>query len=338
MNKATTSDSSIIKGTSSRHIDRRTFLLAASSLACAAGAASLFWEYEESYLRASVFIGAARSYELDLERILLEGLRELGLSREWARGKSVLLKPNLVESSRRAPHINTHPAVVAAVAEVFRRWDAREVFVAEGPGHTRDCYVELEESGLWQVLTSARIPFVDLNHDEVITRKNQLRRTSLRQLYLPKSLLRADLIVSLPKMKTHHWAGVTLSMKNLFGILPGICYGWPKNVLHTVGIPESILDINATVQPHLAIIDGIIGMEGDGPLMGPPKASGVLIMGTNFPAVDATATRLMGLNPRRIQYLTSASGVLGPIAESHIQQRGEPIGPFVKPYRPAPGT
>ena len=74
----------------------------------------------------------------------------------------------------------------------------------------------------------------------------------------------------MPKLKTHHWAGVTLSLKNFFGCMPGRVYGWPKNVLHVRGIPESILDINAAVRPHLAIVDGIVGMEGDGPIMGDP--------------------------------------------------------------------
>ena len=82
-------------------------------------------------------------------------------------------------------------------------------------------------------------------------------------------------------MKTHHWAGVTLAMKNLFGVMPGVYYGWPKNVLHYAGIPGSILDINAAVRPHLAIVDGIVGMEGDGPIMGTPRHAGLLVMGTN---------------------------------------------------------
>ncbi len=126
-------------------------------------------------------------------------------------------------------------------------------------------------------------------------------------------------------MKTHHWAGVTLSMKNLFGVLPGICYGWPKNVLHHCGITQSILDINATVQPQLAIVDGIVGMEGDGPIMGTPCQPELLVMGTNFTAVDATAARLMGFQPERLDFLRMASGCLGPIKERHIQQRGEAI-------------
>src|SRR5436305_14735247 len=101
------------------------------------------------------------------------------------------------------------------------------------------------------------------------------------------------------KLKSHHLAGLTSSMKNLFGVMPGVCYGWPKNVLHHAGIPGSILDINAAVRPSLAIVDGVVGMEGDGPIMGTPVASGVLVMGGNLAAVDATAARLMGFDPWR---------------------------------------
>jgi uncharacterized protein (DUF362 family) len=275
-----------------------------------------------------VFIAKAASYDDDLPQIIRRGLAELGLGRAWARGKSVLLKPNLVEPIRDAPHINTHPAVVRAVAEVFRGWGAREVFVAEGQGHCRDSDLVLEQSGLWPVLAEGRIEFVDLNHDDVDFVANRLRFTKLGRLCLPATLRRADLIVSLPKLKTHHWAGITCAMKNLFGVMPGICYGWPKNVLHREGISQSILDINGAVAPHLAIVDGIVGMEGDGPIMGTPRASGVLVMGANLPAVDATSARLMRIDPGRVAYLAAASGRLGPIAERHIRQRGEAIAPL----------
>ena len=133
-------------------------------------------------------------------------------------------------------------------------------------------------------------------------------------------------------MKTHHWAGVTLSMKNLFGVMPGVCYGWPKNVLHHAGISQSILDINAAVRPHLAIVDGIVGMEGDGPIMGTPRPAHLIVMGTNLPAVDATCARLMGFDPVRIDYLRHASGVLGPIQERHIEQRGESVATLAQAF------
>jgi uncharacterized protein (DUF362 family) len=320
-----------------KKLDRRTFLQGAAGLVTAGAAGKLFWEYQEAFKRAAVFVASVPSYEADLESSIRRGLQELGIGRDWIRGKSVMLKPNLVEPSREAQHANTHPAVIRAVAEVIRGFDAREVFVAEGQGNCRDVYWVLDESGLGPTLQRDKIPFVDLNHDDIFVVKNSLRRTSLRQLYLPKALRRADVIVSLPKMKTHHWAGVTLSMKNLFGVMPGICYGWPKNVLHYAGIPESVLDITAAVQPQLAIVDGIIGMEGDGPLMGSPKESGVLVMGPNLPAVDATAARLMGISPRRISYLSSASGLLGPISESHIEQRGEELTSLVQRYTLPPG-
>jgi uncharacterized protein (DUF362 family) len=311
---------------------RRAFLAGAGLLALGTASTLAIRRGDEAGWRADVFVAKAGSYDVDLASIIRGGLTELGLGPAWVRGKSVLLKPNLVEPSKAAPQINTHPSVVRAVAEVFRGWGAGEVFVAEGQGHCRDSAYVLEQSGLGPVLDEARLEFVDLNHDDVFTKPNRRGFTDLRTLHLPTSLKRADLVVSLPKMKTHHWAGVTLAMKNLFGLMPGVAYGWPKNVLHHAGIPASILDINESVRPDLAIVDGIIGMEGDGPIMGTPRSSGVLVMGTNLPSVDATASRLMGIDPARVSYLAGASGRLGPIAEGHIRQRGERVDALVSPY------
>ncbi len=313
-------------------MNRRKFLTGAGAAAIAGMGGSLAADWNEWGHRASVFVAKAASYEDDLERTIAAGLGELGLGRAWARGKTVLLKPNLVEPSRDAPEINTHPLVVRAAAEVFRSWGAANVFVAEGPGHCRDAMLVLDESGLGKTLLESRLEFVDLNHDDVEFVPNKLRQTKLSRLALPASLRRADLIVSLPKLKTHHWAGVTLSLKNFFGVMPGIVYGWPKNVLHYAGIGPSILDINAAVRPHLAIVDGVIGMEGDGPIMGTPRRLNALIMGTNLPAVDATCARLMRIDPWRVGYLAAASSKLGPIAERHICQRGETIATMSQPF------
>ncbi len=313
-------------------VTRRDLLVGLGGLFAVTGAGKWVWNNFEHFRRAEVLVARAETYEVELVDIIRRGLDELGVSQRAIRGKSVLLKPNLVEPTVAAPHVNTHPALVRAVVEVFRRWDAREVFVAEGQGHCRDTAFVLEQSGLEQVLDDDRIDFVDLNYDDVFSATNRLGYTKLSKLYLPQSLRRADFIVSVPKMKTHHWAGVTLSMKNFFGVMPGVCYGWPKNVLHHAGINQSILDINATVRPHLAIVDGIVGMEGDGPIMGSPKPAHVVVMGTNLPAVDATCARLMGFDPLRIDYLRAASGTLGPIQERHIEQRGEPIASLAQTF------
>ena len=155
------------------------------------------------------------------------------------------------------------------------------------------------------------MPFVDLNHDDVHTVPLRSWFTALPELALPQAVLDADVVVSMPKLKTHHWAGVTCSMKNLFGVVPGAVYGWPKNVLHFRGIDESILDIVATVRPHLAIVDGVVGMEGDGPIMGRAKAAGVVLMGRDVVAVDASAARVMGLRPEGVALPGRGGAFLG---------------------------
>jgi len=202
-------------------ITRRDLLLGAGGLFAAATAGKWIWDSAEHFRTSEVFVARAESYGPYLVDLLQRGLGELGLSRKTVAGKSVLLKPNLVEPTVNAPHVNTHPAFVRAVVEVFRKWDAREVFVAEGQGHCRDTSFVLEQSGLERILDDDQIAFVDLNYDDVFSADNRSRFTNLPKLYLPQSLRRADFIVSLPKMKTHHWAGVTLSMKNLFGVMPG---------------------------------------------------------------------------------------------------------------------
>jgi uncharacterized protein (DUF362 family) len=128
--------------------------------------------------------------------------------------------------------------------------------VAEGPGHERDTEAIVETVGLRDYMGSLN-SFVDLNVDDVERVPTRTRASKLKELHLPKTLLRADFVVSMPKLKTHHWAGVTLSLKNMFGVVPGNCYGWPKNLLHWAGLTRSILDINSTVRPDFAIVDGI---------------------------------------------------------------------------------
>lgn len=292
---------------------------------------------DEDGQRSETFIARATAYDESIADTIIAGLAELGIGRAQVRGKRVLLKPNLVETDPNAPHINTHPAVIVGAAEAFRRLDAAEVAVAEGQGHRRDSWLVLEESGLLDVLDEAKLPYTDLNHDDLFDIPTRVGLTGLKRLVLPKRLQWADLMVSLPKLKTHHWAGCTLSMKNLFGIMPGIYYGWPKNVLHQVGIQQSIVDINATVPFNLAIVDGIIGMEGDGPIRGEAKPCGVLVMGKRLPSVDATCARIMGIRVDAVDYLLAASDEgLGPVRQAHVDQRGERIADVRTPFAIAP--
>jgi uncharacterized protein (DUF362 family) len=275
-----------------------------------------------------VAIRRAGDYGIDLAALLYETLREFDLP---IKGKNVLLKPNFVEPDPQNL-INTHPAVVSAAFEAFLRLGAGSVMVAEGPGHERDTEGILETIRLRHFLGALDGKFVDLNLDEVERVVLKTTASTLKQLYLPKTVLRADFLVSMPKLKTHHWAGVTLSLKNMFGIVPGNCYGWPKNALHWAGLTRSILDINGTVRPDFAIVDGIVGMEGNGPLQGSPKPSGILVAGEDPVAVDATCTRIMGLAPERIDYLAHAGLLIGHLKPEKIIQLGETISSVATPF------
>ena len=132
----------------------------------------------------------------------------------------------------------------------------------------------LVESGVAEALDSDEAAVRRSQLQEVAWTLNRGRRSKLPGFWFPRGVAEADLIVSLPKMKTHHWVGVTAAMKNMYGTIPGIKYGWPKNVLHYNGIPETVYDINASLPRTIAIVDGIDCMEGDGPIMGTPQAHG----------------------------------------------------------------
>jgi uncharacterized protein (DUF362 family) len=125
-------------------------------------------------------------------------------------------------------------------------------------------------------------------------------------------------------MKTHHWVGATLSMKNLFGTVSGGVYGWPKNILHWAGIPGCIADLYHALPRHFAIVDGIVGMEGNGPIQGTPKRAGVVVAGRDLAAVDASCCQIMGIDPRRIEYLRLAVRDVEGLLRS-IRQIGEPL-------------
>ena len=268
--------------------------------------------------QARVAVVPRTSYTGNLTGVVLDGLRAIGADVSGAR---VLLKPNLVEYDPGSV-INTDPRLVAATVEAVRRLGGASVSVAEGPGHRRDTTYVMRASGLMEALHNVDAQFIDLNVAPATPVGLRSRYTPLGTLWIPHAVRDADVVISMPKMKTHHWAGVTLSLKNCFGCLPGRVYGWPKNALHWVGIDNAIVDVAGAVRPSYAIIDGIVGMEGNGPIQGTARASGVLIFGQDLVAVDATAARVMRIDPTRVPHVANAGQFLGNVAPDRIAQVG----------------
>ena len=314
-------------------VNRRRFMgSAAGTAATATMAAEWVWpKHSVSYRRPRSFVAVLETdgYSEKIEAVVLDGLRLFRLN---VANKSVLLKPNLVEDLP-AP-VNTNAALVGAAARCFLRLGARRVVIGEGPGHQRDTELVVLASGLEPHLGERKIEFVDLNRDELMKVHLKASYSGLGALWLPRTVLSSDFVVSMPKVKTHHWAGVTLSLKNMFGVVPGMKYGWPKNLLHWHGIHQSILDICATVPSHFVIADGIQAMEGNGPLQGTERWMNKIVMSDDPVAADATCCRLMGLAPERITHLAEGAHFLGNLEADRITMLAEPAiatEPFAVP-------
>jgi uncharacterized protein (DUF362 family) len=265
---------------------------------------------------------------------IYDGIRRiLALHKVDVAGRRVVLKPNFVEFEPNSV-INTHPLIVHAVFEAVIAMGARDVRIAEGPGHRRTTLDLAEAAGYFDTVPDFEQRFTDLNIDDVAHVRLERPVSKLASLYLPQTILRTDVVISIPKMKTHHWVGATLSMKNLFGIVPGGVYGWPKNVLHWAGINECIVDLYRAIPKHFCVVDGIDGMEGNGPIQGKRKHAAVIVAGHDMVAVDATCCRIMGIDPSQVEYLRRASS--GHLDEAAFQQIGDAIDSVATPFELIP--
>ena len=310
------------------NLTRREWMAAAGSAALLSGCTR-----RERIVPSNVSIVRAPVYDQSLYATVRRILADHQLD---VRGKRVVLKPNLVEFEPEST-INTHPMLVHAAYEAFRSMGAASVAIAEGPGHRRNTLDMADAAGYFHTIDGFDDIFTDLNLDDVTHIRPQRQFSRLGKLYLPNTVLGADLLVSMPKLKTHHWTGATLSMKNLFGVVPGGVYGWPKNVLHWAGIHECIADLHSLFPRQFAIVDGIVGMEGNGPIQGTPKKAGLLIAGSDPVAVDATCCRVMQIDPFQIGYLRLTSGRRDShVMERNIRQIGEEIAAVSMPFELPP--
>lgn len=279
--------------------------------------------------RSTVAIVPVDSYDEDIFAIVKEHLK--GFAVPDLHGLKVVIKPNMVEYRQGRP-VTTNPAMLKAAVLLAHEWGAKEVVIAEGPGHMRDTEYLLHETGIGPMCKKLGVPFIDLNLDDIEECDNSDGFNGMKHFFLPKTIAHAGAVISLPKLKTHHWVGVTCSMKNLFGTVPGRKYGWPKNLLHISGIPQSIIDLQHLVKPRFAIVDAITTMEGDGPINGTAKHLGYVVLGADLAAVDATCIRMMKLDPHDFPYIKLAGKVVGNIEENMIDISGPPVSTMATAY------
>ncbi len=248
------------------------------------------------------------------------------------KNKRVLLKINMVDYRSTRP-LTTDPAAIAAAAALMMDAGAKEIIVGDASALNRDTEFLLDATGIGACCKKLGLPFIDLNIDDIKTVANHMGLTKEKSFAFPRTVVEADLVVSLPKLKTHRWSLVTCSLKNMFGTIPGRAYGWPKNFLHVNGIDESIIDIVSAIKPGFAIVDAIISMEGHGPLDGTAKETGFIVMGPDLTAVDAVCARTMGIDPADVGYLRFAEKILGNTDMRNIKLTGETVESVVKQFK-----
>jgi uncharacterized protein (DUF362 family) len=254
-----------------------------------------------------------------IERSIARAIDALGL--DLSARRTAVVKPNLVIPASPKTGIVTHPAVTEAIVRVLRANGVERIAIADGPGVGLDADRVFEVTGYRALASRLGVDLVDFNKAE-----RRERGWKYGKLGVPAILEDADLYVNVPKAKTHGYTTVTLSIKNHKGMLSEE----HKKLDHHLGLHEPLVEQARLRPPDLIVLDGIVGVEGDGPLNGRPVRSGFLAVGTNMLEVDAAAARAMGFDPESIKHLRIASEQgLGSIEPEVI---GEVA---VRPFRPA---
>lgn len=222
-----------------------------------------------------------------------------GIQRFVQSGQRVVIKPNIVsdhglKKGQVIGGVVTDKKVVKALVELLLPL-AGEVVIAEGSSINRSATTKMfAHYGYEEVVAMdpQRVRLVDLNTDELVEKKVPSGKR-MQSRMIPVTLDLADVIISVPVMKIHFAAVVSLSIKNLQGAVPPL----EKYMSHFFGLWQNLVNINHLVKPDLIIIDGTTGQEDFGPISGTPKPMNLLIGGTNPVAVDAVTMRIMGIDP-----------------------------------------
>ncbi len=252
-----------------------------------------------------------------------------GMGRFVRPGQRVLLKPNMLAAKRPEAAVTTHPALVQAVGELVQEAGG-EVLIGDSPG-IGSLERVAERCGIASVAGALGARLIAFQTIDQVAGGG-----TFRQLELSREFLAADVVINLPKLKTHEMMTMTCGVKNLYGAVVGTA----KAGLHlTAGRSRELfagllLEIAQARQVALTIVDALVAMEGDGPNSGTPRQLGLLVAGLNPVAVDLVAARLIGIPTELLPIEQEARrrGIQGARWEE-IELLGEPFVPEAAPFR-----
>ncbi len=256
-----------------------------------------------------------------------------GIAEFVKRGDRVLIKPNLLKAAPPEAAVTTHPEVVRAVIRLVQEAGG-QALVGDSPG-MGDLRKVSERCGILDVVREEGADFA--NMDEAVQVKNSGR---FQRFEVSRAARDADLIINLPKLKTHGMTTLTGAVKNLFGCIPGkrkVQWHFNTGVNHELFM-TMLVELYRLLHPKLTIMDAVIGMEGNGPGSGDPCKIGKVIAGRDAVAVDVIAGRLVGVDAEELPVLMAARAAgVGETKADRIRVLGEPLGgAAVKRFRLPP--
>lgn len=257
----------------------------------------------------------------DVDRMVREAVALSGGMRDIVSpGATVIIKPNLVAPMAPERGATTDPRVCRSLADQVRELGGRAI-IAESSAIGGDTEEAIKVCG-YADLRARGYEVIDLKKEKLVTVPVP-RGTVLKELRLPEVVVRADAVISVPKMKTHDQALATLAIKNMKGLLPDTL----KKQFHTTfGVFRAVAELATVVTPRLSVVDGIIAQEGLGPVFGSPVSMGLLVAGRDPVAVDTVAGLIMGIEPSGMETTTYAAELgLGVMDMNRITVVGTPV-------------
>jgi uncharacterized protein (DUF362 family) len=229
-----------------------------------------------------------------------------GMENYVKRGDNVLLKVNLLSAKEPEKAVTTHPEIVRAVANAVRKAGGNP-YIGDSPAgrfSNRALKRAYKKSGLEELSAKEKIP---LSYSTGSKKLDIPRGKKLRKSSVCDFILDADKIIALPKLKTHSFQYMTLACKIMYGAVPGLVKGKYHAQFPTrAAFADMMLDILTVAQPQLYIMDGIVGMQGQGPGSGEPVKLGLVLASTDPVAMDIAVCRILGIEPVGIPVLKRA--------------------------------
>lgn len=227
--------------------------------------------------------------------VTVKALRMINVDEVLSEEKPILVKPNYIDASHPSTGITTDSRVIEGVVKFLKNRGVKKIVIGEGSGFA-DTFKAFKVAGVDEVAKRWDVGLVDLNEDEFVE-VNPPSPLALKRVKIAKTALEST-IISVPKLKPHRMTDVTLSIKNMMGVIA------PKGSIHR-RLNKNIVDLASIVKPSIAVVDGIVAGEGHETSVNPVEMN-LIIAGTDPVAVDAVGAAVMGINPKNVKHLRLA--------------------------------